>query len=679
MLEVALRAKKKNARPINSIKLVEYKGAKTSWMIPEGPWTASAKRGIHETIEITFPIARGSMQKLVFKAADRASWPQEAITLAHAIEEGWSGKVQCPWCTDERSRANQHREDLSVERDHERIIFNCWHCGKDGIIVTRQDQQRQHRHPVPKAKDEAPRQVRKAEDLPKLDADHYAFWRNRGISQETVDFCKVFAFNEMHCNGSKEKGMGFPYFDSKGQINASKFRSIESKSFTCWQAPTSFFNIDNVPLGDDLYIVEGEADVLAMKEAGLNAISVPNGAPAKLSEEGRIRPEDDKKFRYVWNAKEKIDAAKRIILCVDNDSPGEALAEELARRIGRAKCWQVKWTGGKDANDVLLALGPEGIVKQISEATPWPVAGLYDAEHFRQIVVDLYEKGVSKGALTGYAAVDELYTVSEGMLTIVTGMPSSGKSEWVDQVMVNLAKKDGWSFVICSPENPPGYHIAKLQAKTLGLPFFAGNENFNRLNRAQFDQSFQWVDEHFVFAYQDDGTMCDIDAILDRLRTAVMRYGVRGAVIDPYNYISRDPQMSETDWISEMLTKVKVFAQSHGVHVWFIAHPKKLIRNQDGSFLPPGPYDISGSAHWFNKADHGITIHRDAKNTPSEVEVHCWKCRFSWLGKQGEAKLTYDTQSQNYYDYLPPIEGGSEENETTGPIYSATKSAYPWQ
>lgn len=42
--------------------------------------------------------------------------------------------------------------------------------------------------------------------------------------------------------------------------------------------------------------------------------------------------------------------------------------------------------------------------------------------------------------------------VVPGELTIITGVPNSGKSEWIDALMVNLADRFGWRFGLCSME-----------------------------------------------------------------------------------------------------------------------------------------------------------------------------------------------------------------------------------
>jgi twinkle protein len=197
----------------------------------------------------------------------------------------------------------------------------------------------------------------------------------------------------------------------------------------------------------------------------------------------------------------------------------------------------------------------------------------------------------------------------EGRLSVVTGIPNSGKSEFVDALMVNLAMRYGWHFAVCSLENPPGEHISKLAEKYLGLPFWDGPTR--RMSESELMRAMDWADDHFHLIRFDEEAPT-IEAILDKARAAVMRHGARGLVIDPYNELEhrRPSHMTETEYVSQLLGKVKRFAQNHGVHIWFIAHPAKMQR-ENGSLPPPTLYDISGSANWANKADIGIVVHRD--------------------------------------------------------------------
>jgi twinkle protein len=95
---------------------------------------------------------------------------------------------------------------------------------------------------------------------------------------------------------------------------------------------------------------------------------------------------------------------------------------------------------------------------------------------------------------------------------------------------------------------------------------------------------------------------------------------------------------------------MRQFARHHGIHLWVVAHPAKLYREKDGTYPVPTLYDISGSAHWRNKADNGLCVWRDFKNDQAAVEVHIQKIRFRQIGRIGVAKLQYIKPIASYRD-----------------------------
>ena len=74
-----------------------------------------------------------------------------------------------------------------------------------------------------------------------------------------------------------------------------------------------------------------------------------------------------------------------------------------------------------------------------------------------------------------------------------------------------------------------------------------------------------------------------------------------------------------------------------------LAHPTKDV-NDKGKMRTPIMYDIDGSAHWFNKPDHGVVIARDPER--NESTVHITKVRFEETGYRGEIKMRFDPQTQ---------------------------------
>jgi twinkle protein len=238
-----------------------------------------------------------------------------------------------------------------------------------------------------------------------------------------------------------------------------------------------------------------------------------------------------------------------------------------------------------------------------------------------------------------------------GEWTLVTGIPGHGKSEWIDALTVNLALRLGWTFAMFSPENQPmTYHIQKIAEKYIGKPFTQGPTE--RMTMAEFEDSAQWVDAHYTFMLPELPT---VETLLDTAEQLVLRHGIRGLVIDPWNEIdhSRLGGMTETEHISQMLTKIRGFARNHGVHVWVIAHPTKMQKGADGNYPVPTPYDVSGSAHWRNKADNCITIYRNMREDDAAVEIHVQKVRKKMNGKVGMASMVYNRITGQYRDDAP--------------------------
>jgi len=169
---------------------------------------------------------------------------------------------------------------------------------------------------------------------------------------------------------------------------------------------------------------------LAIKTAFENVMnvdcySVPNGAPNKITD-NKIDPSEDGRFKYVWKERERFEKAKRIILATDSDTAGDVLADELSRRLNKARCYRVDYKGNKDANDLLLNTDAETLRKQVLNAVPIPLHGLNNIEHYAEEFQSLYDLGKPRGVSTGIQSIDNLFTLQTGYLNIVTGYPGDG-------------------------------------------------------------------------------------------------------------------------------------------------------------------------------------------------------------------------------------------------------------
>jgi len=594
--------------------------------------------------------------------------------------QGKSGprhRIICPECAHTRKRRNQNQPTMNVTADGDAWIFNCHHCGAQGIspgpktTYYRRPRSQPPEPPPPPPQYGTP-----------LTPEAIAFASSRGISRQTLEVARCFSdVKYMREMNGEVPVLAFPYMTDDGDgLLAAKYRSLQDKHFT--QNPggaSTLFGVERLILGQPLFIFEGEIDALTLTEAGIqNGVSVPAGAVSTPSA-GPIR-EDEKAFAFLRKAERFLKDAPKVVIASDGDQPGGVLGEELVRRIGRDRCWKVEYPDGcKDINDVLMQHGAAKVTEVVKAATPWPVVGLHQPESYFPEVRRIYVEGHVSGARTGLPSVDDLFTVVPGQVSIVTGIPASGKSEFVDQLMVNLTREHDWRFGVCSFENPPEYHVIKLAEKVVGKPFSDGPKD--RMNTAEMEDAFAWINDHFSFIVEDESQLSTIDSILERAKVALLRSGIKGLVIDPYNYVEMNRrESSETELISSMLSKVRGFARANDIHVWFVAHPAKMPRIDGRTPIPTG-YDISGSAAWFSKADLGVTVH---KAEDLSVEIHVWKCRFKWTGKQGVTALHYDLATGIYSEQTKwgPYGNGYENQAQAAEIgvagYAGGGEPAPW-
>jgi twinkle protein len=263
--------------------------------------------------------------------------------------------------------------------------------------------------------------------------------------------------------------------------------------------------------------------------------------------------------------------------------------------------------------------------------------------------MNFYENGYPQGTKTGIEGFDEYLQLMPGQYTTVTGAPGHGKSEWVDNMIAHTAVKSGWKWAICSFENvPAALHATKLAEKIGGKAFDFRRDPQNRLAPSDMGMILSFIGSNFAFV-NTSSTDITLEGILAKMAELVARKGINGLLIDPWNYIEHKipTGMPETLYISDCLTKIKHAAMKYGIHIILIAHPAKLHKPiGQKKYEVPTMYSISGSAHFNNKTDNGLTVYRDFET--GIVQIHIQKVRYSWLGKIGCVEYNYNTYTRQY-------------------------------
>jgi twinkle protein len=571
-------------------------------------------------------------------------WEKHGIDLPH----GASGEVRttCPECSPDRAKKRERCLAVNVDKG----TWVCHHCGWTGGLATDNDGYGSIPRPAPRPAPVRPAyQPANSADAASLKARAW-LERERGIPVAVSDAARIEARKVWMPDGAKggdEWAIAFPYFRDGRVVNV-KYRTPDKRFRMEKGAELCLYGLDTIA-GETLVWMEGEIDALSVIASGVpSVVSVPNGAP----------PPDarhyDRLLAYLDADAARLAGVSRHVIATDADAPGRKLRDELVRRLGPERCALVEWPAGcKDANDVLRQYDTTTLRQHIDAARPVPIAGLITVDDIAERLDRLYDEGLRAGEHPGSDALARNYTVKPGQWTVVTGVPGHGKSALIDWMLVGLAERAGWRLAVCSPENQPlerhAAHLAELRARR---PFGAGPRQ--RMSREELAETRAWLRERFYFILPPDDEFT-IDGVLDRARAAVLRYGVRGLVIDPWNEIehSRPAAMTETEYISQALTKIRNFARRHEIHIWLVAHPTKLVKDSHGAYPVPTLYDVSGSAHWRNKADMGLVVWRDPLDPDGPTQVYVQKVRFRECGEVGMVSLYYDRATGRYSDFGP--------------------------
>ena len=536
----------------------------------------------------------------------------------HKLEEGKKQGV-CPLCSSDRKASNQKAKCASY--DWQRGLGTCHNCNTSFQLNTykrKGESEKVYIRP----------DVAALKSIKPPSSKVVEWFEGRGISEQTLKDLHVSEGPEwMPQTGKSENVIKFNYMIGDQLVNV-KYRDGR-KNFKLYKgAEKVFYNINSTVGYEYCVIVEGEMDVLALHEAGItNTISVPNGATLNSNN-----------LDYLDNCIDYFEDKEKIIIATDSDEAGQALQAELIRRLGSEICYIATFEDCKDANEYLLKYGKEKLSQRISGSKPVPMENVTTFRDIEGEITDFVNNGFKPGFQVGLEHFDSIFSTYTGQFITVTGIPSSGKSDFVDQMVVGYNANYGWKTAFASPENQPTYlHAHKLMRKVWqGMPTKAdiGGDRWNQI-ADHCNSNFFHIDmERYT-----------LDSVLRKGAELVKRKGIKCLVIDPFNKV-RDVGGSDdvNRYTMEYLAKIEIFAKKYDVLVFIVAHPTKMYKNQDGKIEEPTMYNIKGGGEWYDASYHGILVHRDYDKKTVKAKV--LKVKFQNLGENGaESHFKWEPQS----------------------------------
>ena len=545
----------------------------------------------------------------------------------HNFKDGAKDSI-CPKCSADRKK----KADKCVKLDWEKGFANCFHCGESMQLHTY------------KKKVENKIYIRPKWNNTELSDGVVKWFEDRSISQFTLRLAKITEGKEWMPQTSKEENtIQFNYFLNDELINT-KYRDGR-KNFKLFKgAEKIFYNLDSIRTSKECIIVEGEIDVLSFIESGIyDVISVPNG----FNLQGNIN------LDYLDNYLDYFDNKDKIYLALDNDEAGLKGRTEFIRRLGSERCYLVDFKDCKDANEYLTKYGKEELKVVIDKAELTPLENVKQLNDYSKELDSFWINGLPKGMLTGIKLFDDIYSAELGQYTLITGVPQSGKSEWLDTMvcLYNLTTKNKVGFV--SIENEPFiFHYDKLAQKLFGRKPTPNDIGTDKLENVKKHINDNYFHVHFEKRYY-------LEEVLGKFKELSRRKGCRIFVIDPFNKVKLKSNISNiTDFTNEYHTQLDAFVKETNSHLFLVAHPNKTegAEGSESTFKMPNAYHIKGGGEHFDMSYNILGVNRIYEQ--KIVQVKTLKVKFKHLGEQQKSVFFgYNTVNGRYEDleYQPSI------------------------
>jgi twinkle protein len=509
----------------------------------------------------------------------------------------------CPKCS--HTRKKNKDKCMSIFKDTG--LGQCNHCGETVQLHTFKKKETTKTYIKPKI---SPKISSYSNDLLKY------IQTQRGVLENTLKRIKVREQKEYMPQTQKEENcICFDYW-LNGELINTKFRDGKKNFKFIKGAEKIFYNLDSIRTDKECVIVEGEFDVLAFVEGGVNnVVSVPNGFTAK----GSVN------LDYLDDYYDYFDNKEKIYIAVDNDEAGINGQKELIRRLGAERCYIVDFKDCKDANEYLLKYSREELKDTLKNAKEIPLEHIEVLRDYEDELDDFFINGCPKGYTTGMDSFDDIYSIEDGQFCVVTGTPQAGKSEFVDAICLGYAMKYNFKTAYCSPENKPNkFHSAKLVKKVYG-------NTPKNLQDNKYKISKDFVSDYFVHVNYDDGY--DLKKVLNKFGELVKRKGIKVFVIDPFNKVKlKGASNNVNDYTNEYLNEIDVFCRKYKALVYLVAHPTKM-QKEEGSdtYRMANAYDIKGGGEFFDMSYHIIALRKVREY--GLVQLKTLKVKFQHLGE----------------------------------------------
>jgi twinkle protein len=435
----------------------------------------------------------------------------------------------------------------------------------------------------------------------------------------------------------------YPYF-SDGAITGYKVRELPKKWSVSGSIESLFGEQLANPTQGHLILTEGEEDCLAAKTmllptSKVDVMSLPNGA--SLDKVVRSKLELFAKYKTVY-------------LCFDQDDPGKAAANDIARWLCgevTTKIVELDPAIGKDASDYCVNGKSKEFRDALKKAVTYTPPGVVNGT---DLSIDILTTAAPKGFPTPFEGLNEkLHGIRKGEITTVCAASGMGKSTLIREIGKSLIDQK-LSVANIMLENTVEEATGAYVALDMNIPMRRIRES--PPDKSDMQTSWdKYVANGYTY-YWDDFAGVNADGLIDIMRYYVKSKGADFILLDHLSMvISSTTSHNERKDIDTLMTKLAAFVVETGVGIIQVVH---LNRNKDKSFTRGGEVDstdLRGSAALEQLSWNIIAMERDQQSDERDFSVLRILKNRAW-GYTGIADhLKYDTMTGRLASYKPEV------------------------